>query len=760
MIAPGEAEGEGGAGRGKKGSAVASPWLRGCAAAFAALALYAAGALEFLEHRLIELRFPFAAIEPDQSILLVKIDRASLDEIGVWPWPRQLHALAVDRLSAAGAAGISFDVDFSAHSDEKADNAFARAIARSRAPVRLAAFTDPSGDTDVGPIAPLLEAATPVNVNVTMEADARLWRFALRAPWRGGEIGALFAGLASAPAGTEPFWIDYGIDVEALPTLSFADIAAGRFDPEEVRGRQVIIGATAIELGDLVAAPVHGVLPGPVAQILAAQSVNLGRQLHRSGGGATAALTLVAALAASISLRRRRFDATLAGPFVVAAGTFLLTVTTQRISPVLLDASPALVATALAIPLTLASRAARLDMRLIAKTLALSQANRFMGRAADNVVDAIVTLDEAGEIQTRNRAASDIFRLPETDEPFPPEAFALWPRLGDSAALVSALERAQALGRRRRIICRRADGTRFYAEIAVSAFDDEAGHIWILLLRDISAEVEMERSARRRERLLRELKVRAEAATRTKTELVATMSHELRTPLNAIIGLSSMMREEALGPLGADGYRPMATEIHNSGARLLRLLTHVLDYANAGMDRLELRPEPRDLEALVREAVDLQRPRAGRAGVAMEMTGPATEIHFAVDPMALQKAIGNVLSNTIRFSGEEGRIRVAVRLELEGGAAISIEDDGPGMSAEFLARCLEPFEQADRSERRGLDGAGLGLTVARIFVEAHGGAFGIESEEGVGTKVTMRLPASRRCEAALPEAEPRLVAFG
>lgn len=725
-------------------AALASPWRRGAAAALVALALHAAGVLEFLELRLIELRFPLASRQPSDSVVLVEIDRRSLDEIGVWPWPRKLHALAVDRLNAAGAAGISFDVDFSARSDEASDAALARAVARSRAPVRLAAFSDPGGGVDVGPIGPLLAAAEPVNVNASMEVDGRLWRFAPRAPWRGGEIRALFVGLADRPAGDAPFWIDYGIEAESLPVLSFVDVAAGRFDAESVRGRQVIVGATAIELGDLVATPRYGVLPGPVAQVLAAQSLELGRALRRSGPAETALLTFVAAVAASVSLRRRRFDATVAGPVVVAAGSFALGAAALRVHPILLDVAPAIVASALAVPLALASRAALLDMRLLAESLALARANRFLGKVADNIADAVVTLDGTGAVRTRNRAANRIFGLSEDAPPERPETLALRPRFRDGAALIDALARVARPERRRRIICRRGDGARFYAEIAASALDDQGERIWILLLRDVTAEVALEREARRRERLLRVLKMRAEAASRAKSEFVATMSHELRTPLNAIIGFSSMMSDEALGPLGTEAYRPMANEIRNSGARLLRVLTHVLDHANAEMDRLEIRPEPQDLAALASEAAELQRARAERAEVSVTVSASAAPLVFEVDPTAIRKALGNVISNAIRFSHAGGRIEIAVSEEPDGGAKIVVRDEGVGMSPELVARCMEPFEQADRSARRSFDGAGLGLTVARIFLRAHGGDVSISSVEGRGSAVAMRLPASRR----------------
>jgi signal transduction histidine kinase len=419
---------------------------------------------------------------------------------------------------------------------------------------------------------------------------------------------------------------------------------------------------------------------------------------------------------------------------IFAAATLL-----QWLHPVLLDTAPAMAAILLSAPVAYADRAAQLNLSLLAERVALGRANAFMGRVADNMLDGLVTLDEHGAIRTGNRAARRMFDRPSDSGAAGAAAHCVWPRLRQD----DVADALSAAGARFRAILKNAAGRRFYAGITGSALDQGDGRIWILLIRDVSDVVLAEREARRRERLLRDLKIRAEAATRTKTEFVATMSHELRTPLNGVIGLAGMMCDEAFGPLGAEPYRKFAAEIHSSGARLLRLLTHLLEYANAEMDRLQIDPEDCDLCAVVRDACAIQANRADAARVTIDLQLPDTPTPAYLDIPAIQKAIGNVLSNAIRFSDADGRITVAVEPIAGNGARLMIADEGCGMPREFLARCCEPFEQLDRSSQRAHEGGGLGLTVAKAFIELHGGTLRIESELGIRTVACIELPRWR-----------------
>ncbi|SEA92457.1 CHASE2 domain-containing protein [Rubrimonas cliftonensis] len=729
---------------------VAAAAARAAMIALTALTLYGAGALEFLERRLIEMRFPLATSTPTDDLLIVTIDRESIDAIGVWPWPRRLHAIALDRLTAAGATTVLFDVDFSARTDEENDVALARALARAQPAAGLAVFTEIAADgaVDVGPPEAMLSVARPAVATMAPEADGRLWRAAPRQYWRDAPTPSLFDFLAPGDLDERPFWIDYGVDPGGLAVLPFVAVASGAFDPEAVRGRRVLIGATALELGDLAPTPRFGQLPGPVVQALAAQSVLLDRRLRRAHPAIAAALAFAAAGVAGVAARQRRAGRTALIFVATAGGLFALAVAAQRLSPTLLDIAPALTAASIGLFLDLTARAARLDLRLMASTLALSRVRALMAQVADSLTEGVVVIAPGAGVTAMNPAASAMFGgVDDAPGPAPgpgpgpgrrPEHALAWPRLRSPEALEAALDVAVRAGRRR-VICLRPNGRRFFAEIAVTRLEGQDATQWVVVVRDVTSVVAAERVARRRERKLIDLTIRAEAATRAKTEFVATMSHELRTPLNAIIGCNSMMCEEAFGPLGAETYKTMATEARNSGARLLRVLTHVLDYANADLDKLDIEPRPVNLNALLAEAVARQDARAERAGVVMETELPGLPTVAMVDPIAIDKAFGNILGNAIRFSSAGGVVRVALRT-LEGRRVeIVVSDQGVGMEPDFLKRCCEPFEQAVRSATRGYEGAGLGLTVAKAFVERHGGTLDIASAPGEGAVVTIRL---------------------
>jgi CHASE2 domain-containing sensor protein len=176
-------------------------FCRGLALALGATAaIGATGGLESVERALIEQRFGLLSAPISDRVVLVEIDRASLDEVGVWPWPRSLNALALDRLGAAGAAQFPFDVDFSARSTRADDAALECALARSDFPALLAVFTDASADgaaLDMGPVDGLLAHAKPVAVDMRAASDGRLWTAEASRSWRGASTPALFAATGS-----------------------------------------------------------------------------------------------------------------------------------------------------------------------------------------------------------------------------------------------------------------------------------------------------------------------------------------------------------------------------------------------------------------------------------------------------------------------------------------------------------------------------------------------------------------------------------
>ncbi len=255
------------------------------------------------------------------------------------------------------------------------------------------------------------------------------------------------------------------------------------------------------------------------------------------------------------------------------------------------------------------------------------------------------------------------------------------------------------------------------------------------LVTDITKEVNHAKS-------LRLARDQAEAASRAKSEFLATMSHELRTPLNAIIGFSELMHLESLGPIGCDDYKSYAEDINESGRYLLSIINDVLD-----ISRFEANPDLNETRVDLRSILDACRSgfalEAEKAGITLNFGPAGAPLVVRADARLIKQAISNVLSNALKFSERGGEVLVCAGLTEEGGVFVRVTDTGVGIAADELSRVMEPFYQIDGSLARANEGTGLGLSLAKRFVEFHQGAIELESEPGAGTGVTLYLPKTR-----------------
>jgi len=234
----------------------------------------------------------------------------------------------------------------------------------------------------------------------------------------------------------------------------------------------------------------------------------------------------------------------------------------------------------------------------------------------------------------------------------------------------------------------------------------------------------------------------AAAGSQAKSQFLATMSHELRTPLNAIIGFSEIMALEALGPVGHPRYKEYAELVHASGGHLLALINDILDFSKIDAGRLELNEETLDIDEIVRDSLKMTRGQADAAGVRIAEPSCADIPLLRADRRRLRQVLLNLLSNSIKFTPSGGEIHVSA-VETAQGIAITVADSGIGIAAEDIPKALERFGQIDSSLSRKYEGTGLGLPLSKRLVELHGGTLVIESTVGIGTRVTINLPADR-----------------
>jgi signal transduction histidine kinase len=233
-----------------------------------------------------------------------------------------------------------------------------------------------------------------------------------------------------------------------------------------------------------------------------------------------------------------------------------------------------------------------------------------------------------------------------------------------------------------------------------------------------------------------------EIANRHKSEFLANMSHELRTPLNAIIGFSEVLIERMFGEVN-DKQMEYLRDIHSSGQHLLTLINDVLDLSKIEAGRMELDLSCFDLGLLLENALTLVRERAQRHGLSISLEVGEGLQEWVADARKVKQVVVNLLSNAVKFTPSGGRVRIAARrLESDGRvmAEVSVADTGVGIAPEDHEAVFDEFRQAGRDYLRKAEGTGLGLSLARRFVELHGGKLGVDSRLGEGSTFTFVLP--------------------
>lgn len=234
---------------------------------------------------------------------------------------------------------------------------------------------------------------------------------------------------------------------------------------------------------------------------------------------------------------------------------------------------------------------------------------------------------------------------------------------------------------------------------------------------------------------------RAEAASEAKSLFLATVSHELRTPLNAVIGFAELLKYKVYGPLGDPRYDEYASNIYDSAWRLLGLIQDILDLSGMQTGDVELRENRVDIAAEIAAIADILGSEEVGRGPVIQVSVPKDLPPVWADRRMLHHTLYKLMSNAVKFTAPEGRVEVTVTAG--DGLAIAVADEGIGIAPEHIEKILEPFEIVDNSLTRNHDGAGLGLPLAKTFVELHDGTFEIESAVGKGTMVTIRLPRHR-----------------
>ncbi len=441
-----------------------------------------------IRNALTDLRFAWDTRSASGEIVIVAIDATSIEKIGVWPWPRWLHAELIRRLESAGVRDIAFDIDFSTPSEASSDLDFVDALADGGGSVVLPSFKQPGSNAAVHINRPLKQFADhswSAIVNVAVEPDGLVRRY----PSGESLAGQFVPSMAAVLAGQYiergvPFLIDFGISTTSIPKVSYIDVLRGKEDTlENLRGKKIIVGGTALELGDRFSIPNGRIVSGPILQALAAESILQNRTLHATSD--TATLVGLCAISLVMLITWRRLGASrrvllLAG---MAASVETAAILLQAGMPLVLDTS--LFHTAIAVYLA-AIALDEIDFRGLLSRVAES---RFQ-RIAMSLGDGLICTDSNYLITVWNPGATSIFgyqRAEMVGRPF--DTICAGNGDGISPFSIRDAVRAESLvpgGRVTEFEGRRKNGEVFAVEVCFSGWQGTDEVQYGAVLRDIS----------------------------------------------------------------------------------------------------------------------------------------------------------------------------------------------------------------------------------------------------------------------------------
>jgi signal transduction histidine kinase/CHASE2 domain-containing sensor protein len=709
-----------------------------------------------VENLLRDQRFSAFPRKASGDVVFVAIDPHSLRGLDGWPWPRRLHAALIDRLTAAGARRIAFDIDFSAYATPEDDDALEAAIRRAGDRVILPTFRQQLKFGAAGrarvkthSLPQFTEHASSAEIDLAPDKDGILRRYA---PTGSGRI-SMAAALAGTAAPETPFLIDFAIRPDGIPALSYLDVLRGDFEPGRIKGRTVVIGAAAVELGDRQPVPLYGMTFDPLIHATAAESLLQKRTIHLAPTWLTLGVTLLIALTMGPLFAQFGWRGALVAVLLRCTAMIATGFAVQAITPVSLDVVPWMTVLVLGFLIEMPRRIEAQAGILFRQRMADAHHRAVMSCVVDDGADGIVVCDSRGVVTLFNTAAERMFGLPaggavgrRVDEVLPAVAETVRltpPALPDDdfgATTLGPLEITLTTSRGAPVIVEMIIKS---SQLSVARDRHERRgedrRVDIYTFRDVTDQRRVEAALAAKDQ--------AELAKRAKSEFLANMSHELRTPLNAVIGFAELLNMELYGSLGSDENRGYVSDIHASGRHLLQIINDILDVAKVEAGEVSLDDGEVALDDVVDACLRLMAERAKRAALTVETDIPDDLPALTGDKTRLKQILINLLSNAVKFTPRGGRISIRCGVAPDGGLTIAVVDTGIGIAPEHMEKAMQKFGQVDSDLQRKYDGAGLGLPLVQAMAELHQAKFTIDSAPGTGTVATVHFPPARTLAA-------------
>ncbi|WP_313080660.1 CHASE2 domain-containing protein [Pulveribacter sp.] len=768
--------------RGRRAAGLRREWLALSLVLLALVAWWSSGgALRRLDHLVNDLAMRARALPASSDIVLIAIDDESIEAIGRWPWRRALHAQVLAHIGAQQPRAVALDVLFGEpDADYPGDDLLLAQALRSAARVVLPVARRGSlASSGVDAPLPLLRstAAQLGHVQVALDEDGVARRlFGLEGPAQGPwphigtallcAAGQARPGCRGAAAPADGPWVrsqPRSVTFTGGPTpfarYSYVDVLKGRLPPQALRGKFVLVGATAVGLGDMFAAPagLHSErIPGVewIAHALHAELA--GAHVQPAGSGAQLLFNLAPVALALLAM-------VMLGPLaglLACALLALAVLAAMALAPALggwqLAGTPALAGIALAYPLwswrrlSAAARFLQLQMQALQQDVPLPGPDRAslysdaLERRIDTVEEASARLrrlhhfvsgslqhlpsptlvcDAGGRVLLANVAAQQHFQ-PAITVPLP--GLPVEQLLGDLAdardgqALPPLVHWATgdtpAPGEWR-------DGQDRHVLLLRQHYSLDGSAIWLITLVDLS---DMRRAQRQRDQALH------------------FISHDIRAPVASIITLLEM-HHAFPGRMSQD---ELLARIERQAQASLTLAQDFVRLASAQAD--SYRYETFDLLHTLQQAMEDAWAAAAQCQVRLELESSERAAPFTGDPGRVQRAIANVLGNALKFSPRGTTVHCTLRAQ-EGFWCVGIRDEGPGMGPQQQEQIFEPFNRLPGQPEAGsarTEGVGLGLAFVRTVVLRHGGRVQVESRPSAGAQFQLWLPQAAKAKAA------------
>ncbi|MBI2086671.1 MAG: CHASE2 domain-containing protein [Candidatus Zambryskibacteria bacterium] len=685
----------------------------------------------------------FFETSPRSDIVLVKIDDRSLNKIGQWPWPRATFAELINRLEKASVIGIDVSFREPSRFGERDDQQLAQAIEQSAAPVVLSAPFRSAGQETLS----IFDHAYYGFSDVLIDSDGKTREMVY---WQENMPSFAYAVslltrksiLEPPPPGSSgPIRINYRGGNETYPAFSFTDVLDNPDIDELFDGKVILVGVTASDLRNFQLTP-FGFISGVETQANKVDTV-LEDSIYYSSKLVTVATIIILiflAMLSSIYIRRLYLLLLTLGAIIVL---YIVVIVIGFANFLILDPlypSMAVVATVM--------------VTSISQYLVISERERIVRRSftylaamVESMNDGVVLVDNSHRIRVLNKTARSLFKVSDRFSLSLEECARKLPStLNLKNGLKESRDRQSIIQLESVLI----DDS--YYQIFIDPIGRETiisenlGSV--IIFHDITHEKEVER--------LRE-------------DFISMMVHELRSPLDAIKKLMEALRGGDIDK--ADRRSSYLSLVHTNASQMLLLVNDLLDVAKIEAGKFEIKPEPTDLRKLFEERTRFFEGVAKDKKITLELYASGdVPPEVSLDGMRINQVLNNLLSNSLKFSAEQGRVKLWAYITSEGvspakaGAkeglpeyidtlnlepladkslTIAVSDTGNGISKEKLPQLFNKFRQFEESRTSAQKGTGLGLAIVKGIAEAHQGKVAVASDKGKGSIFYVSIPLSQ-----------------